>query len=68
MKIENSTLEMIHAQEQARVIIKDSILVNSDNTQKKVSALDASIIRIKNLQGLKQQHIYEKGGKVILEK
>ena len=68
MKIENSTLEMIRAQEQARVIIKDSILVNSDNTQKKISALDASIIRIKNLKGLKQQHIYEKGGRVILEK
>tara|TARA_R110000796_G_scaffold246885_1_gene371968 strand:+ start:25 stop:2271 length:2247 start_codon:yes stop_codon:yes gene_type:complete len=68
MKIENSSLNMIRAQEQARVFIKNSVLTDTDDTSKKISAINASIIRIENLKGLKQRHIFEDGGRVIVKK
>ena len=68
MTIENSSLNMIRAQEQARVYIKNSILTDTDDTSKKISAINASFIKIENLKGLKQRHIYEGGGRVIVKK
>jgi hypothetical protein len=59
---------MIRAQEQARVVIKNSVLNGSKSTRTKISAINASIIRIENLQGLKQRHIFEDGGRVIVKK
>jgi len=68
MTIENSSLNMIRAQEQARVVIKNSVLNGSKSTRTKISAINASIIRIENLKGLKQRHIFEDGGRVIVQK
>ena len=59
---------MIRAQEQARAFIQNSVLNDTDDTSKKISAINASFIKIENLQGLKQRHIYEDGGRVIVQK
>lgn len=68
MRIEDSTLNMLSAKENASVIIKNSVLTGSDSKRKKVSATGSSTIRVINLRGLKQWHVYEENrGRVIFE-
>lgn len=68
MKISNSSLHMLSVFDRAKAEITNSSLKNAGNGVAKLTATDSATIKVKELRGLRQHHIYQtERGKVIIE-